>query len=354
MWSIAKYRMRRLLTTALLGCDFCAWPVAPVALAQDIGQVAPKHPGPAGRQPSEQLRPPALLVEARRALVAFRSAPFPYTGPDPATGQPFLDIQTEDRSGRLSPRTGLIHWNDEIYSDSRVLLDIPVGFNVYRPAVMIVFLHGNKATLERDVIVRQQVPAQVAAAGINSVLIAPQLAFDAWDSSAGGFWRPGALQRFLDEAATELARLHGDRRARRTLQKLPVVLIAYSGGYLPLAWLLHQGGATERIAGIILLDALYGEIEKFAGWIEKPGPGFFVSAFTASSAEGNSELARRLVAGHVKPASGLPHVLLPGSVVIAGVPTGVTHADFVTRAWVDNPLRDVLARIPGVPRQSKP
>ena len=41
---------------------------------------------------------------------------------------------------------------------------------------MVVFLHGHGATLQRDVIDRQRVPEQVSEAGINAVLVAPQLA----------------------------------------------------------------------------------------------------------------------------------------------------------------------------------
>ena len=63
--------------------------------------------------------------------------------------------------------------------------------------------------LERDVHRRQQVPRQVAESGLNAVLVAPQLAVDAADSSAGRFYDAGAFRRFVEEAAVRLARLHG-------------------------------------------------------------------------------------------------------------------------------------------------
>ena len=50
---------------------------------------------------------------------------------------------------------------------------------------------------------------------------------------------------------------------------MPVILVAYSGGYLPAAFALAQGGAGERVRGVVLLDALYGEEDKFADWIER-------------------------------------------------------------------------------------
>ena len=62
---------------------------------------------------------------------------------------------------------------------------------------------------------------------------------------------------------------------------MPVVIVAYSGGYLPAAYSLAHGGARERIKGVVLLDALYGEPDKFARWIEQErGHAFFVSAYS--------------------------------------------------------------------------
>src|SRR6185436_18306270 len=126
-----------------------------------------------------------------------------------------------------------LYWEDETYSDDRVLLHIPKGFDIRRPSVIVVFFHGHGATLERDVLRRQRVADQISRSGANAVLIAPQFAVDAADSSAGRFWEPGAFGRFMGEAAQQLGRIHGDRRTVRTFAGTPVVIVAYSGGYLP-------------------------------------------------------------------------------------------------------------------------
>jgi len=47
------------------------------------------------------------------------------------------------------------------------------------------------------------------------VLVAPQFAFDAADSSAGKFWEPDGFKHFLDETAKKLASLYGDQRSAR-------------------------------------------------------------------------------------------------------------------------------------------
>ena len=72
-----------------------------------------------------------------------------------------------------------------------MLLHIPRGFNAALPAVMIVYFHGNFASLEGVVHRIQQVPRQVSELGLNAVLVAPQLAVNAADSSAGRFYDAG-------------------------------------------------------------------------------------------------------------------------------------------------------------------
>jgi hypothetical protein len=51
---------------------------------------------------------------------------------------------------------------------------------------------------------------------VNAVLVAPQFAVNAADSSAGKFWEPNGFKRFLDEAAIQLARMYGDPRSAFT------------------------------------------------------------------------------------------------------------------------------------------
>jgi carbamoylphosphate synthase large subunit len=41
--------------------------------------------------------------------------------------------------------------------------------------------------------------------------------------------------------------------------------------------------------------------------------------------------------------------LKPGSVVFVETPEGVTHRDYVTHAWTDNPVKEVLAKMAATP-----
>ncbi len=289
------------------------------------------------------------VKQSKTALIPFQTAPFPFRGAVPASGKPFLDVNENGRRGHTTP-FGRLYWEDETYSDNRVLLHIPKGFDVRRPAVMIVFFHGHGAMLERDVLRRQRVAEQISNSGANAVLIAPQFAVDAADSSAGQFWEPGAFGRFMGEAADALAKLHGDRRSVRTFASAPVIFVAYSGGYLAAASCAVKGGLNKRLRGIVLLDALYGELGKFASWIENDPSAFFVSAYLGSTREKNSQLAELLTQRDIGYATELDRPLHQGDVAILSGGHDVSHRSFVTQAWVDNPIEDVLRRLSGYRR----
>jgi hypothetical protein len=283
------------------------------------------------------------------SLASFEHSAFPYHGMIPnyqETGKsrPFLDVEDKGRLGNSSPRGG-IHWEDQTYSDRSVLLAAPQSFDPARPCVIIVFFHGNNATLSRDVVARQQIVRQLADSGLNAVLVAPQLAVDAPDSSAGRFWSAGGFAAFLSEAQTKLGELYPN--ARGAFRRMPVIIVAYSGGYLPAVYSLTVGGDQGRVRGLVLLDALYGERDKFVSWAEGPGRNaFFISAYSTSSREGNEAIRAELEAAGVKTVSGLPAELGPG--VVAFVDAGsVEHNDFVTSAWGGAPLRDIFSRIGG-------
>jgi len=293
----------------------------------------------------------APLKQGKTALVRFQTAPFPYRGSIPSSGHPFFDVNDNGRRGHTTPY-GRLYWEDETYNDNRVLLHIPKGFDVRRPSVMIVFFHGHGATLERDVLRRQRVADQITRSGANAVLVAPQFAVDASDSSAGRFWEPGAFGRFLGEAAEALAKLHGGAKSVRTFASAPVIFVAYSGGYLAAASCAVNGGINKRLRGVVLLDALYGELGKFASWIENDRSAFFVSAYLGSTRDKNSKLAEILTARDIEYATALDRPLHQGDVaLLSGGGENVSHRSFVTEAWVDNPIEDLLRRVPGVQKK---
>jgi hypothetical protein len=311
-----------------------------------VASIALAQPKVAALSPARSYqRPPA--AQELTTLVSLQSSAFPYLGRNPRTDEPFLNISSGDRRGHRA--NGRVYWQDETYSDNRVLVHIPKQFDLQKPGVIVVFFHGNGATLERDVRDRQLVPQQITDSGANAVLLAPQLAVDAADSSAGKFWQPGGLKRFLAESAEHLARLTGDPNAAKAFADMPVVIVAYSGGFVPAAYSLAVGGLDGRIRGVFLLDALYGELDKFADWIGNNRSAFFVSSYTRYTKRRDDELMRMLRDKGIRVAEDIDEPLRPGSVVFVQTPNGVTHRDYVTQAWTEHPVKDVLGKMAAMP-----
>jgi hypothetical protein len=286
---------------------------------------------------SEIRLPP--LRQTVTSLVPMANAPFPVATASSA------DAASSDKSIRINFRSS-VRWEKGPYGDPRVLLHIPKGFDPNKPSVMVVFFHGHGATLTRDVIERQQVPEQISESGANAVLVAPQLAYDARSSNPGKLWEPGAFARLVREAGEQLARLYGDQRASRTFANMPIIIVAYSGGYLSAATSLERGGLKNRVRGVVLLDALYGELDGFAGWISRNRSGFFVSAYTRSTQRHNAELEHMLSERDVTFGRELRSSRMDGSVVFLPGDDGIRHRDFVNHAWADKPIKDILDRLP--------
>ncbi len=300
------------------------------------------------RQASEAPRKRAAQAQPAPYRLGLKSSAFPYLGNNPQTDEPFLNISKGERRGHRS-YGGRVYWQDETYNDNRVLMHVPEHFDVRKPGVIVVFFHGNGATLERDVRDRQLVPQQISDSGVNAVLLAPQLAVDAADSSAGKFWQPGGLKRFVAESADHLAGLYGDPGAAKAFANMPIVIVGYSGGFVPAAWSLEVGGLGNRVRGVFLLDAVYGELDKFASWIENNRSGFFVSAYTRYTKRHDHELMQILKEKDIAISEDMDGPLRPGSVVFVETPEGVTHRDYVTHAWTENPVKEVLVKMAATP-----
>lgn len=272
-----------------------------------------------------------------------KASAYPYDGQVPEQNKPFLEGPPGARY-HIAPRGGKL-MADTTYSDRRSLLVLPTAFTPATPgAAIVVFFHGNLATLQ-DVKGRQGVARQLLDSRLNAVLVAPQLAVNALDSSPGRFYEPGFLEKYLSEAEDHLVSDGKGRFAKAALAKLPVIIVAYSGGYLATAFTLHDAGSGSRIRGVVLLDALFGESAKIEDWITRTQPDtFFFSAFSKASAAQNADLEKALGGYGVPLQTTPPTKLAGGDIVFLAAPNAV-HNDFVTRAWTADPLRAVFTWI---------
>jgi hypothetical protein len=261
-----------------------------------------------------------------------------------------------------------------VFDDPRTLLHVAAGFDLSRPAVIVVFFHGWCATLSRrigghryHVVESYRLIEQVDAAGLNAVVIAPQFARDAdagmvaTPGHPGKLAQPGGFARFLDEATARLARRLGAGAARR-LAEAPVVLMSFSGGYRAAARTLAVGGAGDRLIGFIGLDTIYGEVDAFAAWFAASHRRAFIAAVhtggrahehaaAASTLDLRQALAAMRLPG-VRLRRSLPRQLVPGIGAFVGVGDPALHLDLVASGWpgFDRPVRRLLQRLPGFAR----
>jgi hypothetical protein len=104
------------------------------------------------------------------------------------------------------------------------------------------------------------------------------------------------------------------------------------------------------VRGVVLFDALYGRLATFADWIAGDRSAIFVSSFTHSTRAKNEELQSLLTDRGVAFATALQPQLRPGSVTFLAVGPEASHRDFLTQAWADSPIEDLLKRISGYRR----
>jgi hypothetical protein len=258
---------------------------------------------------------------AQRFTASLASAPFPYDGPTPDGGRPFFDARDpKTRQRAHTTGDGNVLPEDPHYTDDRVLFHLPPNFDPARPIEILVFFHGHGSEIERTVVDDLDLPGQIDRSKRNMVLIAPQLAREAPDSSPGKLGLPDGLKNLLDEAARVLAERSGGTDA--AFRKAPVILSAFSGGYRSVAFSLARGGVANRVAGVLLLDAIYGDVKHFANWmLERWQDGFFVSLAGPSTQKWQEELRSVLAQRQRRPRGWMPARITPGVHALVSVST---------------------------------
>ncbi len=156
------------------------------------------------------------------------------------------------------------------YHDDTVIVFVPSHYRFHddEGIATLVHMHGHTTTAERAM-VAHQLREQVADSKQNAVLVVPQLAVMAADSSCGRLESPGGLQRLLEEVVATTSRearsTLGDTAFPRDAGVGTTCISAHSGGYHAVACCLRAGGVDVRET--YLFDALYGEVDTFRDWV---------------------------------------------------------------------------------------
>ncbi len=289
----------------------------------------------------------AVAATTERTFVrALNTAPFPYEGKYADSQVDFFDYVDPKNGARFhTNRYGQRFAEADHYRDSSVIFHLSPGFDPGRPFSLVFFFHGNQSSASesfRDF----RLGEQLDRSGRNAVLIVPQLARQAADSSPGKFFRAGAFKAFLADVAATLAERCGAQHLER-FRQAPLVLTGFSGGYKAVAYILDRGGATSRIKAVLLLDALYEDVDKFSDWLTRnAGRRAFVllAGKGASSATNGRALAHFLRQHEVEIDKTWPTTLARGGIHL--VECGTEHLQIPVAGPPALPIARFLDALP--------
>jgi hypothetical protein len=277
-------------------------------------------------------------------VVKLEHAPYPYDGKYADSEQDFFDHVDPISGTRFhTNRYGVRLAEKTHYLDSSVLFHVPKHFDPRRPITYVVFFHPIQSNVRKS---NQEyaLARQVERSRLNAILVMPQLARDAADTSPGKFFQRNVFSMFMTEVAEVLASRMG-KSCHKTLAEAPMVVAAFSGGFKTAAYVLERGGANERIIGVLLLDALYEDLDKFEHWIRANlNDAFFVSIFGQGECEKNS----RALALQLNRPELLENPIWPGKVrkgKIVLVRSSYKHNDIPLLGPPSEPLLTVLRGI---------
>jgi len=192
--------------------------------------------------------------------------------------RPRLKSMSQDELGTTlmlglpeAPFAGLGH------GDDTVIVFVPKRYR-YREGegvATLVHYHGHNTSAERA-LVAHALREQLVESRQNAVLIVPQLALLAPDSSCGRLALRRGLARLVGSALSSSARVGrrslGDARFPEQAPLGRVCISAHSGGYHAAACSLREGGVD--VSETYLFDALYAEMQSvLSSEITCPGDG---------------------------------------------------------------------------------
>ena len=245
-----------------------------------------------------------LAVDSPATLNRDRTGPAPSAGTACDGARPALPhaLFFELRSGAF-PGTG--------HPDAAV--HVPLGFDATERPGLVLYLHGwrgcaaaafssDDGACDDAGAAGVDLASQVDDAGVNALFIALETRFFAPSGEPGQLAMPGGGRALIRELLSE--RLAGPIGCPIPLDAIDrIAIVAHSGGYQGAAGLLTLGD-LPHVSEVVLLDALYGADDVFAGWIDDrsrlfdPGASDalrFVDLYTCcgGTADGSRTLARR-------------------------------------------------------------
>jgi hypothetical protein len=219
---------------------------------------------------------------------------------------------------------------DVHYADRTVAIFVPKGFRAGDATNLVFYFHGWRNNVD-DTLRQFKVAEQLAASGVNAVLVLAEGPKNSPDSFGGKLEETGVFKGLVADVL-------GTLKARglvATTKPGSIVLAGHSGAYRVMAFILTRGGLTANVREVYLFDALYGQTEKFAHWVDR-FPGRLIDIYTKEGGTKDQSLD-------------LMDDLRAWDVPFAAVPESAVTPELLKKnrlVFVDSPLAhdDVVAR----------
>ena len=163
--------------------------------------------------------------------------------------------------------------NEEHYQDSTVLIFIPNYFKPNDSVDYVFYFHGWYNNID-SALVQFNLIEQFYNSKKNAVFVFPEGPKNSPDSFGGKLEEKNRFTDLVNEVNVKLGEI-----LKTQINAGNITLSGHSGAYRIIAYILLNGGLTNKIKNVILFDALYADTEKFTFWIDNFN-GKFINIYT--------------------------------------------------------------------------
>ncbi len=259
----------------------------------------------------------------------------------------FVIAMTNARAEETDPPITLIQPLQSAPKGADVFFGISRDLDLEKRITVVVYFHGLRPFESFEAMLeRQRIAQQIADAQVNAVVVAPLMPYPIKKKHGVPFADKGAFKKFLNDASVVFAKTLNT--SPKKFADARIVLIGYSAGHWPTKMVISHSHAV--LDGVVLLDAHYGSQEIFFEYairVAKRRQGYFVTAHTETTQRRVREFENALREEKVPIEREPPQRLLPGMIVVIKVEGTFLHHNFVTSAWTENPITDLLKKAYG-------
>jgi hypothetical protein len=150
------------------------------------------------------------------------------------------------------------------YRDSSVAIFVPKGFHPEKTVDFVFYFHGWMNNID-SAFAKYRIIEQFSESNKNAILVHPEGPRNSPDSFGGKLEETNTFRNLVGDV---LLKLRTEKIVRANAIPGKIILAGHSGAYRVISFILLRGGLTGQISEVYLFDALYGEMEKFAYWID--------------------------------------------------------------------------------------